>query len=261
MKIIAIYIALLIPYLSSAETNGEQHPSDLSSAVQLYDEGNWEESVVVLNQLLHTTSLNLSERTQAHFTLAKAYFSLDDETQAIGSYKQIVRENPSLDMRIFGEDASSILLKLFGQALLEVREEERAQREQQLASTSRRTAFLYSAALPGWGQRYQGYRNRGYIMLGLTSASIAYAVIADRSYSDALDTYNSAVPGADFERLYRDVDDQADRADLALSLIAGMWLLNVIDAGFQGPNITRPEGSVSFTPPAEGLGLALSYRF
>ncbi len=241
----------------SAQTQEE----GLTRAIRLYDDGYWEESVTSLNALLYEAPLTISQRTRAYLTLAKAYISLDEEPKAIESYKQIARENPALDMRIFGEDASSMLLKNFGQALLEVREEERINREQQLANTSRRTAFFYSAAVPGWGQRYQGYRNRGYVMLGLTGASIAYAIIADRSYRNALDTYEKATPGANFERFYSDVEDQADRANLALSLVAGTWLFNMIDAGLQGPNITRPEGPISLTPPRKGLGMTFSYRF
>jgi hypothetical protein len=68
--------------------------------------------------------------------------------------------------------------------------------------------------LPGWGQRYQGYRSRGYIMLGLTGASMVYAVVADRNFRDAREVYEGAPAGADFEVLYRDFQEQLQESEI-----------------------------------------------
>ncbi len=244
--------------LALAMPSGAQE-LELQEAIELYEEkGAWEQSITALGLLLGKDNLDADQRRRARITLAKAHISLGQEGLAVGVYKQIVRENASFDMRAFGDDAPAIFLKNFGQAVIELRNEEMQAREDQLSRTSQRTAFLRSTALPGWGQRYQGYRSRGYIMLGLTGASIAYAVVADRRFRDVRDTYEGAPAGANFETLYRDFQDQSDRADLALGLVAGIWVFNMIDAGLQGPNITR--SGLALKPNGRG-GLNLTLAF
>ena len=82
-----------------------------------------------------------------------------------------------------------------GQAVLEVRREEELELQRLLSQVSPRGAFLRSAVLPGWGQRYQGARNRGYMMFALAAASIGTAVWAEGVYLDARQAYKTAPDG------------------------------------------------------------------
>lgn len=256
MKWLGTMMAVLVLAVPTLAQNAE-----LIAATQLYEDGEWEEAAVELGRLLQENQLSPKERTEARLTLAKTYINLKQDPQAVEAYKQIVRDNPSFDMRAFGVNAPAVFLKNFGQAVVELRNEEMQAREAQLSRTSRSTAFFRSTLVPGWGQYYQGYHSRGYAMLGLTGASIVYALIADRAHRTAQDDYNQAEQGAEFETLYRNFEDKSNQADLALGLVAGVWLFNMFDAGLQGPNITRSGSPLTLIPVDQGFGMQLAYRF
>ena len=178
----------------------------------------------------------------------------------MAAYKQIVRSDPSFNLRSLGENPDTVLLKNFGQALLEVRDEELKAREEQLRRSSGTGALLRSAVLPGWGQRYQGYSRRGYAMLGLTGAAAAYAVVAERTYRKARDAYRKAPLGADFDKFYEEATRKGDLADLSWGIVAGVWLFNVVDSVFQGPDVSRPRSAAfKVQAPARGDGLLAIY--
>ena len=86
-----------------------------------------------------------------------------------------------------------------------------------------------------------------------------FAVSADLSYRDARDAYDNAGVGADFDKLHAEYSDKADLADLALAVVAAAWLLNVVDAATQGPNITTPPSGLSLAPAPDN-GLQVVYR-
>ena len=183
---------------------------------------------------------------------------MGQEAAALAVYKDILRDDADFDMEDLGMDGEAPppeAERYLGQASLQVRQEEIRSRQAQLSRTSRPQSLLRSTVLPGWGQRYLGYRNRGYFMLGLTVATIGYAVVADQQYRDAKDAYRGAADGAEFEGLYRDFRDKSNRAELAWGFVGAAWLLNMVDAAAQGPNITRPNLAVS-----GARGLQVVYR-
>ena len=251
--------ALLIPWFwAVAPAEAEDVDAALSQAIQLFQKLEWEQSVAELNRLLDSGELSPGQRTFARKTLAEAHMSLGQDEEAVQVYKQIVGDDRTFNMRSLGEEPGARVLMNFSQAQWLVREEERRAYEAQLSQTSRRAALLRSVVLPGWGQRYQGYSKRGYFMLGMTTASIAYATIAEKSFQDAQDAYDRAAEGADFDKLHTDYTEKADRADLALGMVGAMWMLNVIDAASQGPNITGPPSGLGLAPARAG-GLQVVY--
>ena len=237
--------------------------SALAKAIYVFEEeGGWEESVEQLNKLIASGVLNLSQRTLARKTLADAHLLLEQEEIILLTYKEIVREDHSFNHRSLGEEPDNVLLLALAQAQYEVREEERQALEAERSRTSRNAAFFRSALVPGWGQRYRGWGNRGYVMAGITAGSVVYAIIADKSFRDARDSYDSAAEGEDFNRLFADYSDKADRADLALGIVAAAWLLNVVDAASQGPNITGLPGALSVAPTVDnGVQLLFARSF
>lgn len=231
--------------------------TELGQAVQLYQDGEWEASTQALTHLLGTGQLSKSQRTQARQTLAEAYISLRQPELAVEAYKQIVRDDRSFNMRSLGEDPDARLLRHLGQAVLEVREEERRELEAQLSKVSRRAALVRSAALPGWGQRYQGYKWRGHVMLGLTLSSVAYAIVAEKDFRKARDGYEDA--RGDFDKRYDQYTSKADRADLALGIVGSLWVANMLDAVFQRPALPRVGLSLELKPIRDRVGLQVAF--
>lgn len=230
--------------------------TELGQAVQLYQDGDWEAATQALNHLLETGQLSKSQRTQARQTLAEAYISLRQPEKAVEAYKQIVRDDPSFNMRSLGEDPDARLLRHLGQAVLEVRDEERRELEAQLSRVSRGAALVRSALLPGWGQRYQGYKWRGHVMLTLTISSLAYAVVAEKDYRKARDGYANA--REEFEQRYDQYTSKADRADLALGIVGSLWVANMLDAVFQRPALPRVGVSLKLKPIHDRAGLQVA---
>ncbi|NKB68640.1 MAG: hypothetical protein GKR89_16375 [Candidatus Latescibacteria bacterium] len=235
--------------------------SGIEPALDLFRAGEWERTVEVLESLIDRGTLAGPDLIQARKYLGICYILFDRDDRAKAAFKQIVRNDPSFytdDLRMEDGELPDEAVRIFSQGVLEVRREEIEARQARLTQTSRLGAFLRSAALPGWGQRYQGYARRGYLMLGATAAAIAYAVVAERAYSEARDTYRGAPVDADFNRLYREFEDKGNQADLAQWLVGTAWALNMIDAGSQGPNIQGIQG-FSLAPRLEG-GVQLTLK-
>ncbi len=234
----------------------------LDRAIARFYEGEWEQSIGALNRLLEEATMTSDERSRARKFVALGYILLGRDEDAVGVYKQIVRDDPSFDMDALAlEDGETPgeAVRFFGQAILEVRQEEMRAREAQLARTSRRGALLRSAVLPGWGQRYQGYRGRSFVMLGATAVAAIYAISAENSYQTAKDDYDQARPGADFEDLFDEYTRKADQADVALGILGAAWLFNVLDTVFQGPNLERPSGGLLLQQEFGRKGFRLVY--
>lgn len=245
----------------------QQGNSVLQSSKEAFFAGEWEEAITSLTELLNEGNLGKLEESQARKFIGMSYILLGNEEKAIIVYKDLVRNDPDFamqDLSIEGNEPSGDAIRLLGEAVLTVRQEEIKLREAQLAKTSRKVAFMRSLALPGWGQRYQGYRGRSYMLLGLTAGSIGYAVWTEMGFRDARDAYDSAPRGtgeAEFDKLYTDYKDKGDLADLALALVGGFWALNAIDAAIQGPNFTRQAMAIQAVPTWDGVQLVYTKRF
>jgi len=235
----------------AAATTGQEATgaiaTSLERAIQLNEDGDWEEAVTELTGLLETGTLGRARRSQARRALAEAYISLRRDAEAVSVYTQIIRDDRNFGVRSLGDNPPAQLWKNFGQAALQVREEDLRMQEEALARTSGGGATLRSLVLPGWGQRYLGYKARSYFLMGVSGAAVAYAYRSDSSFRDSRDAYDNAEEGADFDELYDDYTRKADLADLALGIVATAWLANVLDAAVLNPNIERP------TPPSQAI--------
>jgi len=248
----------------SGPAEAQQTDEALRQAMALFDSGEWEKAVFELTQLIETGELSPEELSEARMALGKTYLGLDEEEKAMGVFKAIVRDDPGFAMTLLGEDEAATveMSRYLGQAALVVRFEEEKARRERLSRTSRARAFFRSALLPGWGQRYQGHTQRGYILLGVTVASIVYAALAESDYRDARDAYAEAPVGSEFDALYDDYTSKADRADLALGVVGLLWGLNMIDAATQQPNLELPQGlDLTASVRNGGLHVACCARF
>ena len=246
-----------------------QEATNLESAIVQFNEGEGEESARGLHTLLESERLSIPERTTARKYLAWIHIlgqGEDGEEQAVKVFKDLVSEDASFgmdDLSIEEGDPPALLVRSAGRAVMEVRHEELMRREARLATTSRNQAFLRSAIIPGWGQRYSGYRGRSFAMLGITAGAVVYAISADNSFRTARDDYEGAAEGAEFDKLYDNYKNKGDTADLALGIVAAAWALNLLDATFSGPNLAGLELAAgnSRLEDSHGMQLAFVKRF
>ena len=252
-RIAVVFACFLLAAFDAVPQEGN---GPLQQAIDRFYAGEWEQATRALRDLLEQGHLSRSEAAQARKFIGIGYILLGQEEQAVEVFKELVRENPDFqmqDLAIEGDEPPAQAVRYFGQALLEVRQEELKAWEARLSKEWRRGALLRSAFLPGWGQGYKGYRIRGYVLAGLALSSAGYAVWADLSYRNARDAYEKAPEGSDFESLYDDYQKKADRADLALGAVGVVWGLNLIDAAIQGPNITRSPVSLRISASDGGV--------
>ncbi|MFH1567630.1 MAG: hypothetical protein ABIL09_06470 [Gemmatimonadota bacterium] len=263
LAVLVLAAALLVGSATAALAQAGSPP--LAQAIALFDAGQWERAMVEMDTLLASGFLSRSQRSQARKYLAIGNLLLGrDDQVAVGLFKDLVADDPYFGIAELAEtpgtEPSSAILRLFAEGQIRWRQEEQDRREAKLRATSRLGAMVRSTALPGTGQFYQGYRGRGYGMIALTGAAAAYAVLTELDYRAARDDYGQAPEGADFDRLYRDYDNAANRADLALGVVAAAWVYNVLDAALSGPNLSGPSKSVAarVRPGGDGQGLLLT---
>lgn len=263
----AVFILLCL--LLCLPAAAQQEDTSLARAIELFKAAEYEQSIALLNQILSENRLaKKGERSLARKHLGLGYTLLGEGEKAVQAFKGLAAEDPDFDLDDLALEGTSIpdAVRYFGQAVVELRQEEIRARAAQMSQVSRGTAFLRSTALPGWGQRYQGYRWRGYVILGAVVSSISYAVVAERAFRKAHDEYGHA-PAAtsreEFDRLYNDYTRKADQADLALGIVGAAWAVNVLDAIFQRPAIPRAPTSLELKerPGSAGLQVAFVKRF
>lgn len=258
--------AFAVLLLCSSGALAQDLDAELKQAIQLSDDGEWEAATQALNHLLETGQLAKSQQTQARRFLAESYVFLKQSDQAVAVYQQILQDDPSFNMRSLGEDPDDRLVRHLGQAALLRAEDLLREREIQYSNISRKSVFLRSTLLPGWGQRYQGYRWRGHVMLGLVASSVAYAVVSEQAFRKARDHYDQApttTTKEEFATFYDDYDTKAGLADLALGVVGAIWAANVLDALFQRPALARAQHALELapTPGLAGVQVAFVAKF
>ena len=234
-------------------------PSQLQTAIDMVEANDWDRAIPILQDLLATGNLSNLDRSQARKYLGLGYGFQEEEDDAVAVFKNLVRDDPNFAMKdlamSYQDEPDDYAVRFFAQATLEWRQDRLRLRKERLERTSRGGAVMRSIALPGLGQRYQGHRGRSWAMMGLASASVVYAILADQSYRDAKDKYD----GADFPVLWDDYKNKADTADLALGIVAAVWALNLLDAAVTGPNLSGLE-SVAVAPTPSPGGVQVAWR-
>ena len=118
-----------------------------------------------------------------------------------------------------------------------------------LIPKTRKTTFIKSLYFPGSGQRYAGYKGKGYLISFIQVATIAglvqttmMSLDTQKEYDDAKDAYYKTISKDDYDRTYKIVQDKYDEADQAytLQLISAgaavtVYLYNIIDAALSEP--------------------------
>ena len=120
---------------------------------------------------------------------------------------------------------------------------------QRLRLSSRWGGAFRSLVVPGWGQMYRGHKKKGYLIMGVTAGLAAAWAISDQSYRSAYRAYrNTRIEdlalgrrtGADsdplpFKTRYERAESRARRADIALAMLAAVWISSVFDNLVVGP--------------------------
>ena len=183
-------------------------------------------------------------RAEIFFDMGRIHMASGDTARARLALVEVFRLDPETNKGIMdiGPD----------QALADTRALLSDMRRITLRQTLGKTTFWGAASrsllLPGWGQLYRGHKKRGYGFMGAAAVLAAAWLVTDISYRSAYNTYrgtrlndlqlgqriagtNSDVFTQNFER----AQSRAGRANLALGLLAAVWLSSVLDHLVVGP--------------------------
>ena len=136
-----------------------------------------------------------------------------------------------------------------------------------------------SLFVPGWGQFYSDRKTVGVVYSTFAALSLISLIrthqdylIASRDYENALGKVQlGGFSYADRLRLYEDVDSEwknlqqtEDMLYANIAIVAGVWVLNIIDSFFFFPNYSREievfeKFSLNAVPFQQGVGLSLNY--
>ena len=185
-----------------------------------------------------------SRRAEIFFDLGRIHIAAGDTTRARLVLVEVFRLDPEVNKGIMDIPSD--------QALADTRTLLSDMHRKTLRQTLGKTTFWGAAGrsllLPGWGQLYRGHKKRGYVFMGASAVLAAAWLVTDISYRSAYNTYrgtrlsdlqlgqrisgtNSDVFTQNFER----AQSRAGRANLALGLLAAVWLSSVLDHLVIGP--------------------------
>lgn len=211
-------------YASAFETLS--HLPSLLGVVPLFDRPQQSQRAEIFFDLgrIHMAS---GDTIRAHLVLIEA-FHLDPEAN-----KGIMDIPPDQALA----DTRALLLSMRRKTL-----------RQTLGETTFGGATARSLLLPGWGQLYRGHKKRGYVFMGTSAVLAAAWLVADISYRSSYNTYRGTrltdlqlgqpISGTNsdaFTQNFERVQSRAGRANLALGLLAAVWLSNVLDHLVIGP--------------------------
>ncbi len=122
-------------------------------------------------------------------------------------------------------------------------------RQLDLSETTFLGAAGRSLVLPGWGHFYRGHRKRAFGFIGATAAATIFWFVSDQDYKRAYNTYRATQIGElnieqrngdatdpfPYQQRFQIAQSKANRANMALGILAGVWLAGVFDHVVIGP--------------------------
>lgn len=99
---------------------------------------------------------------------------------------------------------------------------------------SKSGAVFRSALIPGWGQMYNRQDIKGYTILGIVGVLIGGSVTMQVLNMMAVNDYNKAGPGANFDALANKAENFAIARNVMLGTLGAVWIYNIVDAYVNG---------------------------
>jgi hypothetical protein len=184
-------------------------------------------------------------RAEFFFDLARIRLAQNDTARARSILAYIFALNPDAQRGILDIEEDHAFSETHTR-LAQLRQQKRLQ---DLKSTTALGAAGRSLILPGWGQFYRGQRKRAFVFVGATLAATTYWFLADQAYKSAYNAYRSTrinelsidqrsgleTDPLPFQQRFQTAQSKASRANMALGILAGVWLAGVFDHVLIGP--------------------------
>ena len=245
------YLLVCCFLISGAQAQGLD-PKIQQQAERAYADGDFDKAFNTLSEipgLLGVVPL-LDEpknkmRAAIFFDLARIRLAQGDTSQARSILAYIYALDSDARKGMLALEPDEALLRTHNR-LAYLRKENR---QKELAATTLLGAAGRSFILPGWGQIYRGHRKRAMVFVGATAAAGLYWFAADRAYKNAYNAYRATQIGElnvperlgqstdpfPFQERFQNAESKASKANVALGILAGVWLAGVFDHVIIGP--------------------------
>ncbi len=100
--------------------------------------------------------------------------------------------------------------------------------ELDLSQKTPTNSAIRSAIFPGWGQYFNGQKNKGYILMGSEFVSLTTTILL---YNQAEETYKKyEEKGVKNDPLYDEYSTQMDYVYIGTAVSIGIWIYAIVDA-------------------------------
>jgi tetratricopeptide (TPR) repeat protein len=198
----------------------------------LYNQGQYQKTIEnIVNVFQTTKNIPDSSLIRLYTYQAFSYVALDKKEQALNSFRYLLILNPKLEL-----DPRFVSPKI-----IEIFEESKRIKGDSIRlmpppfmpmdrTSSLKNRAMRSLLYPGLGQLYQGNKTKGYLFLGLETASIIGLVTSHFLVNSTHRKYLDAQTQDEIDERYKNYAVWYKvRIGFAVSSV-GIWILNYIDA-------------------------------
>ncbi len=215
--------------LVSSKLSGDEATQDsINKAILLYDDGNYQESIRILEFASKDTMLTLDEELSARTYLAFSYVALGKRTDAKEQFISIIKKQEGFSLN--PEFVSPKIIEVFKEAKKMVKEpntENIITIREKPPGIAR--CLVQSSLFPGWGQMSRGDSRKGKFLIGTFSVSVAALALSHLAYLSAENSYIHAETQSDIEHQYSRYNFAYKTRYVMMQVSFLVWLYSITD--------------------------------
>lgn len=209
----------------------------LNKAILYYDDGNYQEVIKILNEVITNSTISLNEEINARTYLAFSYVAIDNRAEAKRQFILILKKKKLFSLN--PEFVSPKIIEVYKEAERMVKKPTREKiikiRKPPPTTTE---CLVKSALLPGWGQITKREEKKGKLLIGAFSVSIAGLALSHLAYLSARNNYMNAVTTSDIEYQYSRYNFTYKTRYAMMEITLFVWFYGLTDI-----LLTEPQGN------------------
>jgi len=222
----------MVCLLLSASLSAQQKADPLAEVVDLYDQGNYQAAADSSRSYLsQNQGLDREDRVQMLIYLSFSLVALGREAEAEASFGELLALDPALDLN--PEFVSPKIIDVFRRAKARAGSARPPNPQPRpLVSRpgpSKPQALWRSLLWPGWGQRYQGNRLKGFVLQTASLGTAAGWAVLELGTRQAHGSYLRSTDPEEIQREYRTYNKWYRARNFSVNLMAAVWLYNIVD--------------------------------
>lgn len=210
----------------------------LQEIKKLYDDYEYEKVIQLSSSLINDSTLTNESKIDLFFMRAVSFFAIGNESLAKKSFESILQidKNFSPDLTKLSPKIINLYDETKKEFLKKVEEKtyspENLERLKQLAlerETQLKNSFLKNIFLPGWGQVSLGNNNKGYALIGLSSANflamIYFIIDTNKKENDYINEIDKSLITSKYNRY----NNSFRARNVLISSFALIWIYAQLD--------------------------------